>query len=163
MRIVWSGQSNTLIALLNKQRGGKIRMAMPTRCVEALLLRRMAPVTATPALSVISVFTRLNSLWLHLVATSSVCHACSSGSIHSHPLSECPASKGEVLGSECHSDIWKRCWRREFHHQHWLATQVASKQKGEPEATTTNGGHNHTRRQLIQNQGVVTSLPILHY
>jgi hypothetical protein len=85
MRVVLSGQSNTLIALLKKQRGGKIRMARTTMCVEAVLLRRMAPVTATPALSVISVLTWLNSPWLHHVATSSAGHACSSGSMHSHP------------------------------------------------------------------------------
>jgi hypothetical protein len=85
MQIVLSRQSNALIALLNKQRGGKIQMATTTRCVEAVLLRRMAPVTATSALSVISVLTWLNSPWLHHVATSSAGHACSSGSMHSHP------------------------------------------------------------------------------
>jgi len=85
MRIVLSGQSNALIALLNMQHGGKIRMATITRCVEAVLLRRMAPVTATPDLSVISVLTWLNSPWLHHVATSYAGHACSSGSMHSHP------------------------------------------------------------------------------
>jgi len=85
MRVVLSGQSNALIALLNKQHGGKIRMATITRCVEAVLLSRMAPVTATPDLSVISVLTWLNSPWLHHVATSYAGHACSSRSMHSHP------------------------------------------------------------------------------
>jgi len=96
MRIVLSGQSNALIALLNKQHGGKIRMATITRCVEAVLLSRMAPVTATPDLSVISVLTWLNSPWLHHVATSYAGHACSSGSMQS-PFSECPVCKVEVL------------------------------------------------------------------
>jgi len=127
MRIVWSGQSNTLIALLNKQRGGKIQMAMTTRCVEAVLLRRMARVTATPALSVISVLIKLNSLWLHLVATSSVGHACSSGSMHSHPsLTALPARA--------------RCWKRMS-----LRYMEEVLKKGIPPPTLTHPGHEQTK------------------
>ena len=123
MRIVLSGQSNALIALLNKQHGGKIRMATITRCVEAVLLRRMAPVTATPDLSVISVLTWLNSPWLHHVATSYAGHACSSGSMHSHPS----------LALSAKSRYW---WKRTS-----LRYMEEVVKKGIPPPTLTCGGN----------------------
>jgi hypothetical protein len=140
MRVVLSGQANTLIALLNKQRGGKIQMATTTMCVEAVLLRRMAPVTATPALSVISVLTWLNSPWLHHVATSSAGHACSSGSMHSHP---------SLSGLSARSRYW---WKRT---SLWYMEEVVKKVIPPPTLTCHPPGRRQqmvdTRRQLIQN------------